>query len=243
MIYTRPFITKRFIAYSGDSRRTDVSLAIQVVDSFTHLSPQARLSITIKELPLIRPLRGESGFYCFEGAETVTIDGNVVVRTPIPNGNYTLVVEPDPTSGNLYNLQPKQVGDPWTDTFERPVVLPMPNPLVPLEVITFSPTPAYPFPANATLVRGKVIKNGADVSIAQVSTTYNEVDPNDSTLTVPVHVETMTDRAGEFVLFFKSLPQKTQPVLITATKGADQDQIARVITEGTTLKNQVLDLT
>jgi hypothetical protein len=53
----------------------------------------------------------------------------------------------------------------------------------------------------------------------------------------------MTDRAGEFVLFFKSLPQKTQPVLITATKGADQDQIARVITEGTTLKNQVLDLT
>ena len=79
--------------------------------------------------------------------------------------------------------------------------------------------------------------------VAQVSTTYNEVDPNDSTLTVPVHVETMTDRAGEFVLFFKSLPQKTQPVLITATKGADQDQIARVITEGTTLKNQVLDLT
>jgi len=256
MIYTRPFITKKFIAYAGDSRRTDLSLAVLVNDAFTRRlefdgttfsdilqQPLVRLNVSLKELPDFKPIRGERGFYCFEGTETVTIDGLVVVRVPIPNGNYTLIVEPDPTSGNWYNLQPKQAGDPWTDTFERPVTLPMPNPLLPLETVTLSPTPAYPFPANATLVRGLVIKNGAPLPLAVVNTTYDEVDPNDTSLTVSVQVETITDRVGEFVLFFKNLPQKTQALLLTATKGPDQDQVATVITEGTTLNNQVLDLT
>jgi hypothetical protein len=255
MIYTRPFITKKFIAFAGDSRRTDLSLAVLVNDAFTRRlqfdgiafqevlqQPLVRLDVSLKELPDFRPIRGERGFYCFEGTETVTIDGNVVVRVPIPNGNYTLILEPDPTSGNWYNLQPK-AGDPWTDAFERPVTLPMPNPLLPLETVTLSPTPAYPFPANATLVRGLVIQNGAPLPLAVVDATYNEVDPNDTSLTVPVHVETISDRVGEFVLFFRNLPQKTQPVLVTATKGADQNQAATVITEGTTLNNQVLDLT
>jgi len=144
----------------------------------------------------------------------------------------------------LYNLQPAQIGDPWRQGFERSVTLPMPNPRSPLIVIRLSPTAAYPFDANATLIRGTVFKNGTAVEIAVVSANYNEVDPNDSTLTVPVHAETMTDRAGEFVLFFKSLPQKTQLVQVNAVKGLDQDQIpAAMITEGTTLKNQLLNLT
>ena len=255
MIYSRPFITKKFIAYAGDSRRTDLSLAVLVNDAFTRRSqfdgtnfqnvlhqPLVRLNVSLKELPDFKPIFGERGFYCFEGTETVTIDGQVFVRVPIPNGNYTLIVEPEPTSGNWYNLQPRP-GDPWTDTFERSLTLPMPNPLSPLETVTLSPTPAYPFPANATLVRGSVIQNGAPLPLAVVDSDYDEVDPNDTSLTIPVHVETISDRAGEFVLFFKNLPQKTQPVLVTATKGADQDQVAIAITEGTTLNNQVLDLT
>ena len=172
----------------------------------------------------------------------MTIDGNVVVRVAIPNGNYTLIIKPDSTSGNFYNLQPRP-GEPWTDAFERPITLPMPNPLLPLETVTLSPTPAFPFPANATLVRGRVIQNGAPLPLAVVDATYNEVDPNDTSLTVPWQIETISDREGEFVLFFKNLPTRTQPVLVRATKGADQDQVATIITEGTTLNNQVLDLT
>ena len=244
MIYTRPYITKLFIAYEGDSRRTDVSLAVQIIDTFTGQPPVVPLSIRLKELPFVHPLRGQSGFYCFEGTETVRTEGTDVVRRPIPAGTYTLIVEPDLTSGNFYNLQPAQIGDPWRQGFERPVTLPMPNPQSPLVVIRLSPTAAYPFDANATLIRGTVIKSGAAVETAEVSTIYNEVDPNDSSLTVPVRVETMTDRAGEFVLFFKSLPQRTQVVAVTAVKGFDQDQIpAAMITEGKTLKNQLLDLT
>jgi len=238
MIYTRPFITKRFIAYAGDSRRIDVTLAVRVIDAFTEDPPLVPLTIRLKELPQIRPVRGESSFYCFEGRETVTINGTVIVRNPIPDGNYTLIVEPDPASGNQFKLQPRVAGQPWTATFERPIVLPLPNPLQPLEVVTLSPTPAYPFPANATLVRGTVKKFGAAVAAAVVSTTYDQIDPADTTQTILVDIETITDLAGEFVLFFKSLPARTQNITIVAKKNGDQNQITPMINEGSTLKNQ-----
>ena len=238
MIYTRPYITKKFIAYAGDSRTTDVTLVVRVIDAFTEEPAEAPLNVRLKELPQVRPLRGESGFHCFEGTETVTINGTTIIGNPIPNGNYTLLIELDPTSGNQFNLQPRQVGQPWTTTFERPIVLPLPNPLQPLEVVTLSPTPAYAFPANATLVRGTVKKFGVAVGAAVVSTTYNQVDPADTTQTIPVDIETITDPAGEYVLFFKSLPAKTQNLTIVATKNGDQNQITPVIAEGSTLKNQ-----
>ncbi len=238
MIYRRPYITTRFIAYEGDSRTTDVKLAVRVIDSFTEDPAVVPLSVRLKELLEIRPLRGASGFYCFEGTETVKVNGTTIVRNPIPDGNYTLIVEPDPTAGNQYSLQPKILGQPWTTTFERPIVLPLPNPLQPLEVVTLSPTPAYPFPANATLVRGTVTKFGAAVPAAVVSTTYDETDPADTTQTVAVAIETITDPVGEFVLFFKNLPTKDQNITIVARKNADQNQIASTITEGTTVTNQ-----
>lgn len=238
MIYTRPYITKKFIAYAGDSRTTDVTLAVRVLDAFTEEPARVPLNVRLKELPKIRPLRAESGVYCFQGTETVIIDGTTIISNPIPNGNYTLVVEPDPTSGNQFNLQPRQPGQPWTITFERPIVLPLPNPLQPLEVVTLSPTPAYAFPANATLVRGTVKKFGVAVGAAVVRTTYDQVDPADTTQTIPVDIETITDPAGEYVLFFKGLPAKTQNLTIVATKNGDQNQITPVINEGSTLKNQ-----
>ena len=238
MIYTRPYITKKFIAYAGDSRTTDVTLAVRVMDAFLDEPARVPLRVRLKELPKIRPLRGESGVFCFEGTEAVTINGTTIISNPIPNGNYTLVVEPDPTSGNQYNLQPRQVGQPWTTTFERPIVLPLPILLQPLEVVTLSPTPAYRFPANATLVRGTVTRFGVAVGAAVVSTTYDQVDPTDTTQTKAVDIETITDAAGEYVLFFKSLPAKTQNLTIVATKNGDQNQITPVIIEGSTLKDQ-----
>lgn len=236
MIYTRPYITKKFIAFAGDSRTTEVTLAVRVIDAFTEEPPIVPLNIRLKQLPKVRPLRGESGFYCFEGREK---EGTVILRNPIPDGNYTLIAEPDPTSGNQFNLQPKQPGDPWTTEFEREIVLPLPDPLNPLEGVTLSPTPAYPFPANATLVRGSVTKAGVAVATAVVSTTYEQTDPADSTLTRFVDIDTITDRVGEYVLFFKGLPAKTQLITIHAEKNGDQDDlINRLITEGKTLTKQ-----
>lgn len=240
MIYTRPFITTKFIGYSGDSRTREVSLAVRVVDAFTEEQANVTLSVKLKELPDARTLKGQRGFYCFDGRETVRINGTTIVRTTIPNGNYTLVVQPDPISGNQFFLQPRLVGQAWTSNFERAIVLPMPDPLNPLELVTLAPTPAYPFPANATLVRGMVLQAGAAAPDVVVTTTYDEVDPLDPSLTIPKTVETLTDRAGEFVLFFKRLPLNTQAITVSVRGTAVQ--IAVVITEGTTLKNQVLNL-
>jgi hypothetical protein len=241
MIYTRPFATMRFIAYEGDTFTTELPLVVQVLDAFNRQAPEVQLNVRLKQLPRIKPIRSQSGFYCFEKRRVEIINGQPT-SNEIPDGNYTLLVEPDPTSGNWYNLQPKQAADPWTTTFERPIVLPMPDPLNPLETVALSPTPAYPFPGNATLVRGKVFRAGVEVPTAEVTADYDEVDPLDTTQTVPVHVETITDRSGEYVLFFKKLPAKQQFVVLQAAENGPPSQITVQITEGTTLTKQNLTL-
>lgn len=242
MIYTRPFITKRFIAYAGDSYRTELSLAVGVVDAFTEQQPAVALSVRLKELPEVPSVRTDRGFFCFQGREIVTLAGIPITRIIIPDGNYTLVVEPDLTSGNWFYLEPRPPA-PWTNTFERPVVLPVPNPLRPLEEVRLAPTPAYPFPANATLVRGTVTQGAAgSVPDAVVSCTYEQTDPADTTQTIFEDVETLSNREGEYVLFFKSLPLNTQQITLTASKGGNQVQKQVVITEGKTLTSQILDL-
>jgi len=242
MIYTRPFITNRFVAYAGESHRLELSLAVAVVDAFTDRQPEIDVRVRLKELPQIKPFRTDRGFFVFEGRETVKVNGTEIPRVGIPDGNYTLVIEPDLSAGDWFYLQPA-AGDPWTNTFERPITLPLPNPLRPLEEVKLSPKSSYPFPANATLVRGKVRQGGANVAEAVVSTTYDEVDPADTSQTLSVMVETLTDREGDFVLFFKKLPLKTQTVTIEAIKGGPAVPMPGVvITEGTTLKNQIIDL-
>jgi len=60
MIYTRPYMTKKFIAYAGDSRTADVALAVRVMDAFTEEPARVPLNVGLKELPRLRPIRGES---------------------------------------------------------------------------------------------------------------------------------------------------------------------------------------
>jgi len=242
MIYTRPFITKRFVAYEGDSHRSELSLAVRVFDDFTEEQPQVQLLVKLKELPDAKPFRSDRGLFLFEGRESVTVQGVELPRVTIPNGNYTLVVQPDLSGGNWFNLLPEP-GGTWTNTLERPIVLPLP-PLRPLQDVRLSPKSSYPFPANATLVRGKVTQGGGNVADAVVSTTYQQVDKDDTTQTAPKVVETLTDREGEFVLFFKKMPNKTQSIRLNADKDGQHFQQPQpvVITEGKTLKDQILPL-
>jgi hypothetical protein len=242
MIYTRPFITKHFIAYEGDSRASDVVLVVQVLDSVTQRFPVVRLRVRLKELPAIRPILSNNSFHCFQKRPIEILDGRPTTDE-IPPGNYTLIIEPDPTSANQYFLEPRQPADPWTTSFERPIVLPAPVPFHPLRVdVHLSPTPAYPFPANATLVRGRVFRAGVEVPTAEVSTDYNEVDSIDPTQLNPVHVRTITDRNGEYVLFFQRLPAKTQNITVTAAKNGPPRTTAVTITEGKTRTRQNINL-
>lgn len=214
MIYTRPFVTSEFTAYEGDSRSRALSLAVRLTDGFTRRPPDVKLRVSLRSVPVgiptPRSIRGAGGAYCFEN---------------VPNGNYTMTIETEGSTSPLYLLPPMLV------TIPLPA---LPDPTVPLLDITLSPSSAYPFPPNATLARGVVqsIVTG-NVPDAVVSTTYDQVDPADEFLTMPVNIETRTDSDGQFALFFRRLPANTQNVIITAAQGGNQVQAPLTITEGT----------
>ena len=222
MNYSRPFITERFIAYAADSFGHRLSLAVGVADEFTQDPVAAPLRVALKELPRVAAIKSLSGFFCFED---------------VVDGTYTLVVEPDAHQAPWFFLRPRE-GEPWSDSFERSIVLPLQTspPTLPLEPVALAPNPSYPFPKNATLVRGLLISSisGEGLPGAVVSSTYNEVDPTDPDETVAVEVEIITDKCGEFVLFFRKLPARTQTIVITATKNGDQVQDEIEILEGAT---------
>jgi hypothetical protein len=220
MGYSRPFVTERFIAYAGDSQNRRLSLAVRVVDAFTGEPARIRLRVLLKEFRQARLMRTLGGLFCFEG---------------IPAGDYTLVTEPDPVTADWFYLQPRP-GEAWSDGFERSITLPLADPLSPLEEVTLAPKTSYPFPPNATLVRGQVTEGATPTAVAGavISSSYNQVDPQDVDQTVTVQIETQTDAAGEYVLFFRKLPGATQPVIVTAVKNGDQVQQPVVITEGST---------
>lgn len=92
--------------------------------------------------------------------------------TDLTAGNYTVVIEPDlyfpeEITVDISSLDPK-------------------NPVI---EIVLKPRPAYPFPGNATLLRGLVSDTGPVV--------------NAVLKVVGKTIETITDKSGEFVLYFK----------------------------------------
>lgn len=86
--------------------------------------------------------------------------------------------------------------DPLDNNFNTPesIIIALKNPVV---EINLRPAPAYPFPENATLVRGLVIwgsgkKKGLPVDNANIKV-------------VGTDIETITDKNGEFVLYFSGI--------------------------------------
>jgi hypothetical protein len=228
MIFTRPFITRQFIDPEvGDLHKHELSIAFRPIDEFTHEQPTVSLRVTLKEIPNARAIRNQSGFFCFE---------------EIPAGDYTLLLEPDRVNGDWFYLKPDP-GQPWTLSFERSIRL-LPNSLLEFP-LTFSPNPSYPFPANATLLRGVVTQGTpAGVSNAVVTAIYDQANPADPILTIPTTVQTLTNQTGEYVLFFENLAKPvSDPIKLTAQKdGSTGKRDDVVITEGKTNK-ATIDLT
>ncbi|HSB52637.1 MAG TPA: hypothetical protein VLD40_08255 [Dissulfurispiraceae bacterium] len=122
--------------------------------------------------------------------------------TDLGSGNYTVSVTTD-----LYL--------PAATTVDTSLLAPK-NPVI---VITLTPRPSYPFPGNATLVRGVVV-NAEPVAGAEVTV-------------IAKPEKTVTDRQGEFVLFFKGI--KTEPITIEIKKGGDTKTVTVTIEEGKTV--------
>jgi hypothetical protein len=216
MIYQRPFVTSTFVAYEGDLHSRSLSLAVRLVDDFTRRPPDVRLRVSLRPalaiIPIPRSVRGASGVYCFEDAA---------------NGNYMLSIETEGSTSPIYLTAPVLV------TIPLPA---LPDPTIPLLEVTLSPSSAYPFPGDATLVRGVVTSTAMPNGLpdAVVSTTYDQVDPADEFLTLPANITTRTDADGQFALFFRRLPATSQQVTVTAVQGPNEVQANIIIAEGTT---------
>ena len=230
MIFTRPYVTRYFVdVEQGDSHQHDLSIAIRPVDQFTEERLVPSLRLKLKELPTARPIRSISGLLCFED---------------ISPRKYTLLVQNDPEVVDSFFVKPP--AGTWTDTLEIPIEV-LPNAVLSFD-LQLAPRPSYPFPPNATLVRGIVTRNSLGVADAVVRATYSEVNPADNTQNILKTVESLTNREGEYVAFFKRLPKVKQgdPALtadLVAVKGASQSQLQTVvIKEGTTQKANPLDL-
>ncbi|MCF6155893.1 MAG: hypothetical protein E3K36_11715 [Candidatus Brocadia sp.] len=117
-------------------------------------------------------------------------------------GNYTVSVESD-----VYFAEEKVVSVPLPDT-RNPVV----------EII-LKPVPPYPFPSNATLVRG-LVSNANPVVNADVKVLGKTI-------------ETKTDERGEFVLYFKGI--KKENITIEINKDGNTKSINTTIEEGKTI--------
>ena len=98
------------------------------------------------------------------------------------------------------------------------------NPKHPVVEIVLKPTPSYPFPGSATLLRG-VVTDGTPVKGAAVKVTAKTIT-------------TVTDGQGEFVLFFKGIKQEAITVVIQ--QGANTKSAAATIEEGKTVSTGII---
>lgn len=127
--------------------------------------------------------------------------------TDLIAGNYDVVITsdfyfPEETTVDISSLDPKE----------------------PVVEIVLKPKPAYPFPANATLVRG-LVKNTGPLINAQVKV-------------IGKPIETITDERGEFVLYFKGI--KKGDITIEIKKYGNTKPIPETIEEGKTTSMGVI---
>lgn len=117
----------------------------------------------------------------------------------LADGNYNIIIESD-----LYFSE------------EMAVAVPRPDPKNPAIEITLKPRPSYPFPNNATLVRG-VLSNAGPITNAAVKV-------------IGKTIETITDERGEFILYFKGI--KKEDITIEIKKNGNTKTINATIEEG-----------
>jgi hypothetical protein len=186
-------------------------------DAVTRRRVEAPLLVSLTDVTAA-PIASGSGVYCFTDLK-------------LPAANYTARVTPISRDRERYF------------DGEQPFALAaVPVPGQPLnrnrvEVVLF-PRPAYPFIAQATLVRGRLITASRSLPVANAT----------AALTVdgaPAGVRGRTDERGEFVVFFpdtapedaSSATLKTFMFTLQFTLGGNTTPptVAKPITEGTTV--------
>lgn len=170
--------------YAGDVRSLTLSFAVWVIDDYTKEKPAGRIRMEIKETGK-KASQNLSGYYFFTGLDV---------------GKYTLSIKPELYFPEEITVDMSAFSDP-----KKPVV----------EIngkteVALKPSPGYPFPASATLVRGQIeSSSGKPVAGLRVGVNGKEI-------------ENLTDGRGEFVLYFKNIVKTEEVTLIIDGEAVEQ---------------------
>jgi hypothetical protein len=157
--------SQHYILFRGRKIGRRVTLVVRVTDRFTGGQPFGDVEVYIKD-SRITPIKNLSNFY---------------VYTQLPAGDFTIKVETQYYIDDEIMLTPDGVAQ-----------LDPKDPVIDVKLV---PLPSYPFPSNATLIRGMVLdKNNDAVPGAAVEIAGKEG-------------ETLTTHRGEFVLYFNALTE------------------------------------
>lgn len=170
-----------------------------MIDDYTKGKPVGNIRVEIKETSK-KAFRNLSGYYCFTGLEV---------------GSYTVSIKPELYFPEEIIVNMSVFSDP-----NNPVVEVNSKPEVAIK-----PSPRYPFPANATLVRG-LIESGSGKPVAGLKVRVKGKD-----------IENLTDSRGEFVLYFKNVI-KTEDVILIINEETDEHSIT--VEEGKTIFSKIL---
>lgn len=163
----------------------------------------------------------------------------------LPSGSYVISVEAAPETAFYSNVS-------------IPISMPMPDPLWPAypdisladkskplddpgqpaayraqrALATLAPTPSYPFPAGATLLRGTVLAGTTPLAGATVERVPSE-SPGENAV---------TDANGEFVLFFTDIDGMGEVATIQATHPLrpNTGQAQVTLERGTTISTRIV---
>lgn len=156
------------MSQTGDVFSDSVTMAVSLIDKYTGDKPFGAVSVSLKG-EAYKPVKNPSGYYVFL---------NIPVKT------YIVQVRSDYYLDNDFTaiLTPPKPGDTFTDILQEIT-----------REIPLDPTPAYPFPNGATLIRG-IVKNLADTPV-----------PNASVTLVERALSTFTNKNGEYVFYLNNL--------------------------------------
>jgi len=154
-----------YIVFNKRQIGRGVVLVVKLTDRFTGGQPFGEVELFIKD-SRINPIKNLSNFF---------------VYTQLPEDEFTIIVETQYYNHEEITLTPGAVAQL--------------DPTDPVIEVKLEPLPSYPFPSNATLIRGMVVdKENNAVPRAEV-----EIDGKEG--------EMHTTHRGEFVLFFNALTE------------------------------------
>ncbi|HWG95768.1 MAG TPA: hypothetical protein VN647_01690 [Nitrospira sp.] len=206
-----------------DEHQVQLKLAVILSDQFTkHRELRGPVSMVIAGKPQIGPYipytKQDEGTFCF--------------YDDLPNGTYTLQIRSDdkppiylPADISLSVPQSDSALDPKWPAYPNLALadraLPLDDPAQPQKykdqrkLSMLRPTVFYPFPADATLIRGRVLSGNNPVGNATVSHDGGESNY-------------VTEKDGWYVLFVRNLAGLAHQITIRTTKSGFTDNTMTV---------------